>query len=289
MSAAQGQASDGREAGAPDDPAAGEPAASRRRQLTFSARARRAGVRYLRGLAGRRLPARHETGRAAAARGAVRGFLLTPWFAAGSGFVLAAAIFLYAPHADLIFPSGKPAQKPCSEQGCKKAPSASAPGLAGTPGAPITDPSSATHGSAAKKGAHPGAGSGRDAATGLTFGFKVVWQQDDNFGALVTVTGNRALTSWRLRFAMRGTTIKWVSGATWQPSAAGDGGLATPLASGDNASQASGDQSSSLSSEQGHASVGGALIQFMISGNGTAHMPGHCRFDGVRCKFGQTA
>src|SRR5271169_558810 len=38
-------------------------------------------------------------------RRAVRGLLMTPWFAASTGFVIAAGLWVYSPHASIRFPS----------------------------------------------------------------------------------------------------------------------------------------------------------------------------------------
>ena len=63
------------------------------------------------------------SGRSAAAEpglmaGAVRGLVATPWFAAATGFVVAAGLWIYSPHAELKFPSSAVGTVPCTAQGC---------------------------------------------------------------------------------------------------------------------------------------------------------------------------
>ncbi|HEY2506873.1 MAG TPA: hypothetical protein VGI58_10180 [Streptosporangiaceae bacterium] len=253
----------------------------------MSAQARRAIVRYLRGLTGKRLPARHETGQAVAARGASRGILLTPWFAAGTGFVLAAGMYLYAPHADLSFPNPLQNRQSCLEKGCKSAKDDER--LAGTPGARIPNQSKAGNQSGAASKT-PASGHRPNPASGLTFGFRVLRQADNMFAAEITVSGKQALASWRLRFIMRGTSNDHVAGASFEPVPAGDGGLATPpspddSSGGQGAANSGGPGPGEQQGSDQQSGPGAPIIVFYIYGSGTPHKPGHCRFDGARCAF----
>lgn len=71
-------------------------------------------------------------------RGATRGLAATPWFAAGTGFVLAAGLWMYSPHARLQFPQAAPNAVPCARQSCNGPVAGGTGSLAvTTPGVPI--------------------------------------------------------------------------------------------------------------------------------------------------------
>lgn len=284
MGAAGKPAAPGPDASAAEDAEAGDPS---------SRSARRLALLYLRDLVGHGAPARHETGQAAAARGAIRGLLLNPWFAAGCGFVLAATMFLVAPHTDLSFPNGKAQQSQCREAGCPGA--GSAPGqAAGQPGRQIAEAGQpARKAAGTKQGNGRAAGSGPGAAAKPTITFAVVWQQQDYFLVQITIGGSASLASWRLRFVLRDTQITQVTGAAWQPTSAGDGGTASalsPLAGLGSPGWNFGYQIGRMAGlqERGAASdaaTAADTITFTVYGTGTPHLPKRCFFDGARCTF----
>jgi hypothetical protein len=148
----------------------------------------------------------------------MRGMLVTPWFAAGAGFVIAAALALNSPHTVLTY---RPKIMPCAGSGCAE------PGALPTTRpnvqlkrvkpAPVIKSHSAAPG--------PGAGS-----AGPQVGFHVVGQRDGEFTAIVTIPGQQARHGWHLSFRFPGRHVTQVFGALWSPSASGDGGTAAILA-----------------------------------------------------------
>jgi len=203
--------------------------------------------------------------------GAARGLLVTPWFAAATGFVLAAALWIYSPHTELRLgpPSNAIRVVPCQQDGCGVTTEQGARSLTATSRQPIVRPStSASHSDLRRV----------SAAAGLTFTYLVVWQQPGNFAVMITVTGKRSIRDWRLSFAMPGDQINKVMGASF--TAAGrDAGTAS-----DMGDQATGDD--------GHDSPGSPgpsgdlpAISFTVFGQGTPVPPTHCAFNGASCTF----
>jgi hypothetical protein len=134
----------------------------------------------------------------------MRGLLVTPWFAAGAGIVVAAALALNSPRAMLTY---RPNTSPCS--GCTAAgalPSAQ-------PGVQI-------------KSAHVDGRAARPAAPALTVGFQVIRGPSGTFSETITIPRGQARNGWRLSFRLPGRTITQVWDALWQPSGPG-GGLAS--------------------------------------------------------------
>ena len=199
--------------------------------------------------------------------GVARGVLVTPWFAAATGFVIAASLWIYSPHPKLAFPSATPDKVPCLPDGCGPSPSQSAGGsLASKSGRRLQQHNSAkTDGSARQSGT---------AASGLTFGYYVHQTADGNFVMMIRVTGKRPIKGWHLAFVLSGDRIQLVRGADWQ-AAGSDGGTASPL---------TGDQSGD---RDGHH--GGVLdkpgVIFWVIASGTPARPTQCRFDGASCTF----
>src|SRR6202035_1092864 len=57
-------------------------------------------------------------GRQSLFRGATRSLFVTPWFAAATGFVIAAGLWVYSPHTVLRFPNSEPGVSVCQSTGC---------------------------------------------------------------------------------------------------------------------------------------------------------------------------
>lgn len=161
-----------------------------------------------------RLPAGGRPAPGGPPRPRMRGLLVTPWFAAGVGFVIAAALALNSPHTVLTY---RPNTSKCVN--CKP-PAPSRGALASAqPGVVLRTPKKAAKG-------HPAAGS-PGGVVGVQVGYRVVWRKDGEFGAIITVPASQARHGWKLRFDIPGTRITEVWGAQWQPDAGGHGGLAS--------------------------------------------------------------
>ena len=220
----------------------------------------------------RRPPRGPRTVRSDLLRDTARGLLVTPWFAAGVGIVIAAGMAIYAPHAEFTFPSAIGVEH-CAQPDCLAGAGGKA-SLAASGRQPLRGPRSST--------AHNGrdAHSDRSAASGLKFTIAVVWQGNGMFDATISVTGKGSLKSWRLAFRMPGDQIK-VIGAAWSPYASGDGGVAGAYPG----SPSGGPGGPGGYGGSGSHQVG---ITFFVLGTGKPVMPTDCRFDGAACRFTMT-
>ena len=220
--------------------------------------------------------------------GAARSLLVTPWFAAGTGFVIATALWVYSPHEELKFPDSAPYSL-CQSKGCVNvSPGDGAGSLANSlPGERINGPQTNT-GQAARPDVVTGS-----AAAGLKFRFKILWQQGLHFYAVITVSGHSVPSSWRLSFAIPGVRIDYITGVTWQPARSGNGGTASAenWQYGVNGNGAAGGQNGANANGAGENENGSRdhgnlpVITFAIAGTGSAGLPTSCRFDGATCRF----
>jgi hypothetical protein len=222
---------------------------------------------------------------------------VTPWFAAATGFVIAASLWIYSPHPQLTFPIAI-GGVPCSQTGCVRGiDPQGAPQLAINSGQPQPR---------GRKPALAGTGvprNARTAASGLTFGYQVHPALHGNYEVIVSVTGKRAIKNWRLAFVLPGDHIQFVIGAQWR--ALGNHGLvATPFSSdprqwrggpgysgggrGDFGNSR-GDQGQNQGYQaDGHSGgPGQILLGFTVIASGDQAAPTRCRFDGARCTFHQ--
>jgi hypothetical protein len=209
----------------------------------------------------------------------MRGLLVTPWFAAGAGFVIAAALALNSPHTVLTY---RPNTLPCS--GCAQP----APGslASAKPGVKLKVPA---------KHARSGQGAAKDrqqptAVAGLEVGFRVVWQKNGAFGAIITLPAGHAGRDWKLRFEIPGRRIFQVAGAQWQPSPSGYGGEASMLTIQPGFSGHSGPPGAGQSAgpqapgRPGQRSV--RRLGFFVAAQGAPVTPADCVLDGAACHFG---
>jgi hypothetical protein len=145
--------------------------------------------------------------RSAASSRRMRGLLVTPWFAAGAGFVIAAALSLNAPRTFLTY---RPNNTKCAS--CASSPESvptSRPGLQ-------------------VKSVNPAA-IGGTGAVGPAVPIHLGPERNGVFSVTVTLPAGQARNGWRLRFALPGRSITEVLGAQWLPDAADDGGVAAML------------------------------------------------------------
>ena len=198
--------------------------------------------------------------------GAVRGLLVSPWFAAGAGFVIAAGAFLYAPHAELEFGNAVGVTQ-CRLAECNQTTEQGAQGLtAGSGAAPLTD------------------GTTPAASAGLTFRYTVDWQGHGAFQMVLTVTAKHAIGDWRLALVIPGASRVSVVGATWTPSGT-DGGTATGTTTGTGASPHG---IMARPDWPGHASDQPDSVSLIVRGFGAPAAPSNCAFNGAPCQFSRS-
>lgn len=209
-------------------------------------------------------------------RGATRGLLVTPWFAAGMGFLLAAGLWIYSPHASLKLTT--PVLKsPCLEQGCQ---SHIGGGSLATklPGKRIS--TGHAHGAAKATGGE----NRKHKALGVTLKYSPVWPGPGGFSAVITITSKHPLGSWRLSFEMPGAQITQVGGAAWTPLPAADGGTLTPYR-GRAAQPGPGGSLPGVNANAAAADKGAGEVKIWITGTGKPSTPVDCSFDGKSCSF----
>jgi hypothetical protein len=197
-----------------------------------------------------------------------RSLLVTPWFAAGAGIVIAAALAVNAPAA-LTYAPNDPGGQQCSAR-CASTAHNRLPGevATATPGVVLKTP-----------GAHlKGAGSARpshraEADPGDQLGYQIVSRWPSGFVAVITLPGAAKPGAWNLQFGFRAAHVDGVWGARWQPFGGGDGGTASAWPAGEHSPRAPG--ASSLDARQ-----------VAVAATGSPQSPSSCRLDGLTCHFG---
>ena len=212
--------------------------------------------------------------------GAVRGLLVSPWFAAGAGVVIAAGAFVYAPHARLEIKT--PNQTlPCVVAGCPELQGAAPPVPAGTGGGKVPTSPPSSHA--------PSASVHRPVAVGVTVSYTRLWHYDGRFSMLIKVRSKRPIGAWSLSFAIPGASHLLVVGAKWQSSGP-DGGTASGPGGGSLQSSSGADGGFVWGSEQPNGDGGqpgwdGNTVMFMVQGSGADVAPVGCVYSRASCQF----
>jgi hypothetical protein len=216
--------------------------------------------------------------------GAVRGLIVSPWFAAGAGFVIAAGAFIYAPHARLDFGAAIGTSQ-CPLAGCHQQIEQGAPPMiAGTGDGPVTASPSSTP--------HSGRSTLAASATAPTFTYIVNWHAHGMFQMVLTVTSRHAIGNWQLAFVIPGATRVSVTNATWHRSGT-DGGTASGTGGGGADSYAgsrddpSFGPSPSAGPEAGRSGGRADQLSLVINGYGAPAAPSDSFYNGVACHFSQ--
>jgi len=185
-----------------------------------------------------------------------RSLMVTPWFAASAGIVIAVALAVDSPAALIYVPNG-PAGR-CSANGCSGAAS-SPPGVtANVPGVQLKT------GTAPQAGQPGGPGHGHAA---YQLGYQVVRSGQGGFVAVITLPADLKPGAWSLRFGFPSARVDRVWGARWLPSGRGRAGTAT-------------------GSWRPHGDAPGDHgRQLTVLAVGTPTLPSGCRLDGVSCGF----
>jgi hypothetical protein len=193
--------------------------------------------------------------------------MVTPWFAAGAGIVIAAALAVDSPAA-LTYGPISPGLR-CAVRGCASpAPSHPSVLATATPGAELATPAAPGNGAAAARPRIPGGS--RGAGVGYQLGYQIISRRPSGFIAVITLPGDGKPGPWSLRFVFASARVDQVWGASWQPSGSGEGGTALgPLPwLWDTPGQRRWDPR-----------------QFVVSVTGSPTSPSGCTLDGVSCSF----
>jgi len=203
----------------------------------------------------------------------VRGMLMTPWFVAGAGILIAATLVLESPR-DAVLSYGPPSPGvQCLTPGCAAiAPKRQHDSLA------VVRPGVRLNAAGAKGAAAARALPRRSAHTGaVAVRFRLIQHGQRGFIAVIIVHRGKKLGDWTLGFTIPGASISAVLGARWLPDASADGGVAErqPADWSPPQSQSS-PQSPPLTPK---------TARIVIFGTGTPGKPAACTFDHRSCVF----
>jgi hypothetical protein len=197
-----------------------------------------------------------------------RRLLVSPWFAAGAGVVIATGVIIYTPHTKFDFGNAIHVIH-CRQAQCAPVTPQSGAGLpAGVDGGRVT--------------ASPRAIS---VTAGMSFWYQVLDRTQTGFIMQITIRASHSFGPWKLSFVIPGATDVYVPDARWVQSGT-DGGTASNYFSGTESSdyaQISGHQSGAAAG----SSRNGYTVGFQVRGSGTPRAPTHCFYDGVACQFKQ--
>ncbi|HEY6480969.1 MAG TPA: hypothetical protein VIZ00_13125 [Streptosporangiaceae bacterium] len=180
----------------------------------------------------------------------MRGLLVTPWFAAGAGFVIAAALSLNAPRTFLTYrPNDRPNTAKCATCVAPESVPTSKPGVQ-------------------IRSVNPAVIGGLGAAAGPVVPIHLGPEQNGVSSVTITLPAGQARTGWRLRFELPGRSVMAVLGAQWWPDATDDGGMAVRPAAGGYVSP-----------------TDPAGVSFKVSVSGAPVAPVGCVLNGKPCRF----
>ena len=206
---------------------------------------------------------------------------MTPWFAAGAGIVIAAALAVNTPTALTYGPTGPGGL--CTTHSCTGSRRPQPPQVTtASPGVAIRDPGAGAE-RAGTAPDQPGA-----TAMNAELSYHIFWHSGRVFAAMITMPG-AGKTGWSLQFEFSGAHIRHVTGARWHPSRDGAGGTADgPLPSRGQPSPASGPGQSGQSGTAAGPGTPNA-DQMVVVATGRPQTPSSCTLDGLSCHFGAPA
>jgi hypothetical protein len=202
-----------------------------------------------------------------------RSLLVTPWFAAGAGIVIAAALAVNTPTALTYGPTGPGGL--CVTHSCTGERRAQPPQEAtATPGVAIKAPDADAKG-AGSAPAPPGV-----TEMSAELGYRIV-RHRGWFTAVITMRGG-GKTGWSLQFAFPAAHVRRVMGARWLPSRDGAGGTAIrPAPRGDRSSAGSDPGEPGTPVQSGPPDPD----QMVVIATGKPQIPSSCTLDGISCHF----
>jgi hypothetical protein len=193
-----------------------------------------------------------------------RALMVTPWFAASAGIVIAAALAVESPAALTYVPS--PGVR-CPASGCGGSATSQPNVTAASPGVKLkAGPAPETAATASP---------GRRHAAGAVYQlrYRVVRHWQGGFVAVITLPDDMNPGPWSLQLAFPSARVDRVWGARWQPWRDGDAGTAT----------------GSWTPPRGHGrdSPGQDGRELVILAAGAPAPPSSCSLDGASCGFGR--
>ena len=195
----------------------------------------------------------------------MRSLLLTPWFAAGAGIMIAATVAVGSPAA-LTYSQAGPGVH-CS--GSCAGPAPERPDVAtASPGVALKVSGGHRRGTAPAGSGPPRAMKSGSGAR-YQLGYQVIGHRRRGFIAIITMPGDLRPGTWSLAFAFASARVERVWGALWQPSGNGNGGTA-------------------VGPERWAGRPPGAAgaRQLLVLAKGTSKAPPSCTLNGASCRFG---
>jgi len=189
--------------------------------------------------------------------------VVSPWFAAGAGVVIATGVMIYTPHAKLNF--GNAIQvTPCTQTSCTQTAPAQAPGLpagGGVTASPASLPK------------------------GMTFWYQPVDESTrSGFGMWIAIRYPHSISQWQLSFAIKGATgvyvIYWPRWTTLGPDGVTVSSLVARTESAGYAEISAHD-----AGNDGGSSLSGYVVLFQVRGTGAPRAPTSCTYNGAPCRF----
>jgi hypothetical protein len=186
--------------------------------------------------------------------------VVSPWFAAGAGVVIATGVMIYTPHAKLNF--GNAIQvTPCTQASCTQTAPAQAPGLPA--GGGVTAPPASL-------------------PKGMTFWYQPGHSIGDQFSMWIEIRARDSLGQWKLSFSVPGAQGIYVYWPRWTSS-----GNSVTVNSNYASTESAGfaEISAHQSGVAGGLSLNGSTILFQIRGTGAPNAPTICTYNGATCHF----
>jgi hypothetical protein len=208
----------------------------------------------------------------------MRALLVTPWFAAGVGILIAAAMALAAPKRAVLSYGPVDPGILCRHLSCALPVPRNGPGslASAKPGIQLPLPSTirrAPAASAAESPAGPSADTVRPSATprpaapaGVAVRYVVLRHGHGTFLSVITVQSSTKLGAWSLGFVIPGARISDVWGGKWRPSVSDSGGVVSGR-------------------PWPWARPGPGTAKIVIFATGRPRPPADCTFDGEGCVF----
>jgi hypothetical protein len=192
--------------------------------------------------------------------------VVSPWFAAGAGVVIATGAVIYMPHANMSF-GGAISVTHCKVAECSHVtPDGAVPLQVGSGQQVMASPSPPS------------------VLAGMSFDYQVLGQSTyGGFSIQITIRAPRSLGQWKLSFAIPGATDVYVLGARWEQSGP-DGGTASNYYGGTESAGYAAIAGNESDAGSG-SSQDGRMVQFQVRGTGTPSAPADCLYNGLACQF----
>jgi hypothetical protein len=195
-----------------------------------------------------------------------RRLLVSPWFAAGAGVVIATGVMIYTPHANFAIDIQQ-----CKVVSCTKLTPQGAAPLQAVPGTPVTAPHRTP-----------------SLPAGTAFWYQPVDHSTmSGFGMWIAIRLPHGVSQWQLSFVIPGTKGIYVYyWPRWKPFGTDGVTVSSLIAATESAGYAEISAHES-GSDTGSSRTGYTLV-FQVRGMGTPSAPSQCSYNGATCTFARS-